>query len=70
MPLILLRLLGMAWFFGALLFGASATSSYLFSTERQPERSLRWHSRLRISLLWPIAVFSSSGRARLRNGRG
>ena len=68
MPLILLRLFGMAWFFGALLFTASATSSFLFSNERQPERSLRWHSRLRTALLWPIAIFSSAGRARLRNG--
>jgi hypothetical protein len=68
MPLILLRLFGMAWFFGVLVFSASATSSFLFSSERQPDRSLRWHSRLRIALLWPIAVFSSVGRARLRNG--
>jgi hypothetical protein len=68
MPLILLRLLGMVWFFGLALFTASATSSYLFSSEQQPDRSLRWHSRLRTALLWPIAIFSSAGRARLRNG--
>jgi hypothetical protein len=68
MPVILLRLFGMAWLFGLLLFSASATSSFLFSSERQPERSLRWHSRLRTALLWPIAVFSSAGRTRLRNG--
>ena len=68
MPVILLRLFGMCWFFGALLFTASATSTYLFSSERQPDRSLRWHSRLRTALLWPIAIFSSAGRARLRNG--
>ena len=68
MPLILLRLFGTVWFFGALLFTASATSSFLFSNERQPDRSVRWHSRLRIALLWPLAVFSSAGRARLRNG--
>ena len=68
MPLILLRLFGMVWFFGALVFTASATSSYLFSAERQPERVHRWHSRLRSSLLWPLAIFSSAGRARLRNG--
>jgi hypothetical protein len=68
MPLILLRLFAIAWFFGALLFGISATSSYLFSRERQPDRSWRWHSRLRAGMLWPIAVFSSGGRARLRNG--
>jgi hypothetical protein len=68
MPLILLRLFGMVWVFGAVLFAASATSSYLFSSESQPDRSLRWQSRLRTGLLWPIAVFSSAGRARLRNG--
>lgn len=68
MPAILLRLFGMAWLFGALVFTASATSSYLFSSEQQPDRSLRWHSRLRTALLWPIAIFSSAGRARLRNG--
>ena len=68
MPLILLRLVGMVWFLGMLLFTTSATSSYLFSSEQQPDRSLRWHSRLRTALLWPIAIFSSAGRARLRNG--
>ncbi|MEJ0086236.1 MAG: hypothetical protein WDO72_11165 [Pseudomonadota bacterium] len=68
MPAILLRLFGMVWFFGALLFTASATSSYLFSGERQPDRSLRWQSRLRMALLWPIAIFSAAGRARLRKG--
>jgi hypothetical protein len=68
MPAILLRLFGMCWFFGALLFTAGATSTYLFSSERQPDRSLRWHFRLRAALLWPIAIFSSAGRARLRNG--
>jgi len=68
MPVILLRLFGMVWFFGALLFSASATSSYLFSSEPQPDRSLRWQSRLKTGLLWPIAIFSSAGRARLRNG--
>jgi hypothetical protein len=68
MPLILLRLFGMVWFFGLALFTASATSSYLFSSEQQPDRSLRWHSRLRTALLWPVAICSSAGRARLRNG--
>jgi len=68
MPLILIRLMGMIWFFGLLMFSATATSTYMFSTERQPDRSLRWHSRLRTALLWPIALFSPAGRARLRNG--
>jgi hypothetical protein len=68
MPLILIRLFGMLWFFGLLMFSATATSTYLFSNERQPDRSLRWQSRLRTALLWPLAIFSSAGRARLRNG--
>ena len=68
MPAILLRLFGMLWLFGAALFTVSATSSFLFSSEKQPGRSLRWHSRLRTALLWPIAIFSAAGRARLRNG--
>lgn len=68
MPLLLIRLMGIIWFFGLLMFSATATSTYLFSTERQPDRSLRWQSRLRTALLWPIALFSPAGRARLRNG--
>jgi hypothetical protein len=68
MPLILLRLFGMLWLFGLGLFSASATSSYLFSSEAQPQRTFRWHARLRVALMWPIALMSSSGRARLRNG--
>jgi hypothetical protein len=68
MPVILLRLFGMIWIFGAALFTVSATSSYLFSSEPQPDRSLRWHSRLRTAFLWPVAIFSAAGRARLRNG--
>jgi len=47
MPLILIRLMGMLWLFGSGVFCASATSSFLFSSESQPDRSLRWRSRLR-----------------------
>jgi hypothetical protein len=68
MPLILMRLMGMLWLFGIGVFCASATSSFLFSNETQPDRSLRWHSRLRAALVWPIAMLSSAGRAQLRNG--
>ena len=46
----------------------AATSSYLYSSEAQPERANRWHSRLRMSLLWPIALLSADGRSRLRRG--
>lgn len=68
MPLALLRLFGILWLFGLGVFGASAISSYLFSNEGEPDRTLRLRARLRIALLWPVALLSSSGRARLRNG--
>ena len=68
MPLILLRMFGILWLFGLGLFGASAVSSYLFSNEGEPDRTSRMQARLRVALLWPVALLSSSGRARLRNG--
>jgi hypothetical protein len=64
----LLRLIGVVWLFGFIGLALTATSSYLYSSEEQPARAARWHSRLRMSLIWPIALMSSSGRARLRNG--
>ena len=64
----LLRLVGVIWIIGILVLAAMATSSYLYSTEAQPERMRRWQSRLRMSLIWPIALMSSDGRARLRRG--
>ena len=64
----LLRLIGVVWLFGFIGLALTATSSYLYSSEEQPARATRWHSRLRMSLIWPIALMSSSGRARLRNG--
>jgi hypothetical protein len=68
MPFLILRLVGVLWIFGFILLAAIATSSYLFSNEQPAERSARWMSRLRMSLIWPIALLSASGRARLRNG--
>ena len=62
----LLRLVGVIWFLGFLLLALAATSSYLYSNE--PERAQRWQSRLRMSLIWPIALLSADGRARLRRG--
>ena len=64
----LLRLAGVIWLFGFLVLGLVATSSYLYSTENSPERSQRWQTRLRMALIWPIALMSSAGRARLRRG--
>ena len=68
MAFALLRLFGVVWILGFLLLAATATSSYLYSSESQPERAYRWHSRLRMSLMWPLALLSASGRARLRRG--
>lgn len=64
----LLRLFGVIWIFGFIALAASATSTFLFSNEDQPMREQRWYSRLRVSLMWPIALLSASGRARLRRG--
>jgi hypothetical protein len=64
----LLRLFGVVWIIGFIVLAASATSSFLFSSEPAPARDQRWHSRLRMSLVWPIALLSSDGRARLRRG--
>jgi hypothetical protein len=68
MPFLILRIVGVVWIFGFILLAAIATSSYLFSSEERTARSARWMSRLRMSLIWPIALLSTSGRARLRNG--
>jgi hypothetical protein len=68
MPFLILRLVGVVWIFGFIVLALAATSSYLYSTESQPERSQRWMSRLRMSLIWPIALLSPAGRSRLRRG--
>ena len=64
----LIRLAGVIWIFGFIVLALAATSSYLYSTENQPGRSQRWLSRLRMALVWPIALMSSAGRSRLRRG--
>ncbi len=67
-PFLILRFAAIVWISGFILLAAIATSSYLFSGEEQPSRGARWMSRLRMSLIWPIAMLSASGRARLRVG--
>ena len=62
----MLRFLFVLWILGTILFGLVAMSSYLYSTDA--ERTQRLHMRLRMALVWPIAVLSSAGRARLRRG--
>jgi len=68
MVILLLRLFIEIWIFGFILLFGISLSSYLFSSEPQPGRTNRWMSRLRTSLVWPLAILSSSGRARLRAG--
>jgi hypothetical protein len=64
----LLRFAAIIWFFGFIVLALVATSSYLYSTENAPERVQRWQTRLRMSLMWPVALMSAAGRARLRRG--
>ncbi len=64
----LIRLAVVVWILGFIALALAATSSYLYSAEPQPERSNRWMSRLRMSLVWPVALMSASGRSRLRRG--
>jgi hypothetical protein len=66
--MVLVRLGVIVWIFGTIALALAATSSYLYSTEPQPERGQRWVTRLRMALMWPIALLSASGRARLRRG--
>jgi hypothetical protein len=62
----LLRLIGILWILGFIALALAALSNYLFSTD--PERAQRFSGRLSMAMLWPIAIFSSAGRARLRRG--
>jgi len=66
MPLIRLGII--LWIFGIIVLALAATSSYIYSSEAQPDRGRRWAARLRMALMWPIALMSASGRARLRRG--
>ncbi len=68
MAFALLRLVGVIWIFGFIVLAAMATSSYIYSSEDQARRTQRWLTRLRMSLVWPLALLSSDGRARLRRG--
>jgi predicted tellurium resistance membrane protein TerC len=64
----IVRLIGVIWIFGFIVLALAATSGHLYSAESQPERSQRWLSRLRMALIWPIALLSPAGRSRLRRG--
>ena len=64
----LLRLAAVLWIFGFIVLALVALSSYLYSTETEPERTRRMQTRIRMSLMWPIALMSPAGCARLRRG--
>lgn len=64
----LLRLAAVLWIFGFIVLALVALSSYLYSSEPEPDRTRRMQTRVRMSLMWPIALMSSAGRARLRRG--
>jgi hypothetical protein len=64
--LAIVRLVGVLWILGFIALALAATSSYLFSSD--PDRAQRFSGRLSMALLWPIAILSSAGRARLRRG--
>jgi hypothetical protein len=64
----LLRLIAVIWIFGFIILALVALSSYLYSSEPDPDRTRRLLTRVRMSLMWPIALMSSAGRARLRRG--
>ena len=68
MLFLLLRIIGVVWIIGFIVLAAMATSSYIYSSEDQARRTQRWQARLRMSLVWPFALLSSDGRARLRRG--
>jgi hypothetical protein len=68
MLFVLLRIVGVIWLLGFILLAGIATSSYLFSSEPELTRTQRWLTRLRMSIIWPIALLSADGRARLRRG--
>ena len=64
----LLRLAAVIWIFGFIVLALVALSSYLYSTDAGPDRTRRLQTRIRMSLMWPIALMSPAGRARLRRG--
>ena len=66
--IVLLRLLLTIWIFGLIVLALVALSSFIYSTDAEPERTNRLRTRVRMALLWPVAILSSAGRARLRRG--
>ena len=53
MVFVLLRLAAVIWIFGFIVLALVALSSYLYSTEAEPERTRRLQTRVRMSLMSP-----------------
>jgi hypothetical protein len=66
--IVLIRLFVTLWIFGLIVLALIGLSSFIYSTEPEPERTQRLQMRLRMAAMWPIAIWSSAGRARLRRG--
>ena len=64
----MVRFVIIIWILGFALLALVAVSSYLYSTEAGPARTQRLNVRVRMALMWPIALMSAAGRARLRRG--
>jgi hypothetical protein len=64
----LLRFAAVIWVFGFIVLALTTVSSYMYSTEPEPERTRRMQMRIRTAFMWPIALMSAAGRARLRRG--
>jgi hypothetical protein len=64
----LLRFVGILWILGFIVLALAAFSGFLFSSADATHRSQRLTGRLSMALLWPIALMTSDGRARLRRG--
>lgn len=54
------------WVWGFFVIALVALSNFIFSSD--PERGRRFVGRLSAALIWPIALLSPGGRARLRRG--
>jgi len=64
----LLRFAAVIWVFGFIVLTLVALSSFMYSSEAESERTRRLATRVRMALMWPIALMSPAGRARLRRG--
>lgn len=64
----LLRLIGVIWILGFIVFALIATSTFLFASPESEARTQRWSARLATATIWPIALLSPAGRTRLFRG--